>query len=103
LEKLLHRCCTTLGLPFRTVRTSSLDLDPALQGQDRVLAAARALGADCYVNLEGGRGLYDVDAFEAGGIRLRILPEWKGSHWSILHRLLTEPADAVAREIWTQI
>jgi WbqC-like protein family len=103
LEKLLRQCCDLMDLPFRTVRTSSLGLDPSLEGQDRVIAAARALGADSYVNLEGGRNLYDASAFEAQGMRLCILPAWRGPQWSILHRLLTEPADAVAREIREQV
>jgi hypothetical protein len=103
LERLLHVCCTALDLPFRTVRTSSLGLDPALRGEDRVIAAASALGADGYVNLEGGRDLYDGAAFAKNGMTLRFLPEWQGSRWSILHRLLTEPADDVAREIRSQL
>ena len=75
LEKRMRRCCNLMGLPFRTVRTSSLDLDPSLEGQDRVIAAVEALGADSYVNLEGGRDLYQPSAFESRGMRLRILPE----------------------------
>jgi WbqC-like protein family len=103
LEKLLGFCCRTLDLPFETVRTSTLGLDPSLHGQDRVLAAARALGATRYVNLEGGRTLYDAAAFGDHGIELRFLPEWRGSRWSILHRILTEPAEIIAGDIRSQI
>lgn len=103
IERLLGRCCGALGLPFRTVRTSSLGLDPSLRGQERVMAAARALGATRYLNLEGGRSLYDADAFRRHGMDLHFLPEWRGARWSILYRLLTEPADRVADEIRAQV
>lgn len=103
LVDLLEQCCQRLDLPFQTVRTSDLGLDPALAGQDRVLAAARALDADRYVNLEGGRSLYDASAFAAHGIELQILPDWQGARWSILQRLLTEPAKVIARDIRRQI
>lgn len=103
LERLLSLCCDALGLPFHTVRTSSLGLDPSLRGQARVIAAARALGATRYINLEGGRSLYDPDGFRRDGMELGFLPEWRGSRWSILYRLLTEPADHIAEEIRAQI
>lgn len=103
LEILLRDCCARLDLRFNVVRTSTLDLDPSLRGQDRILAALNALNADRYVNLEGGRALYDPADFEDRGIQLKILPDWTGSTWSILYRLLTEPTDTVAREIHAQL
>ncbi len=103
LKKLLGLCCGTLNLPFETIRTSTLGIDPSLHGQDRVLAAIRALGATRYVNLEGGRSLYDAAAFDDQGIALRFLPEWQGVRWSILQRILTEPAEAIAADIRAQI
>lgn len=102
IERLLGRCCDTLGLPFRTVRTSSLGLDPSLRGQDRVIAAAHALGATRYVNLEGGRLLYDAEGFRRHGMELHLLPEWHGARWSILYRILTEPTDRIVEEIRAQ-
>jgi hypothetical protein len=103
LERLLRVCCAAMGLPFVTVRTSTLELDPALRGEARVLAAAQRLGATRYVNLEGGRSLYDAATFERHGMTLHILPEWRGAQWSILYRLLTEPAERIAAEIQAQL
>ncbi len=102
IERLLRLCCDALSLPFRATRTSSLGLDPSLRGQERVMAAARALGATRYINLEGGRSLYDADGFGHHGMTLAFLPEWHGARWSILYRLLTEPAKRVAEEIRAQ-
>jgi len=103
LEALLRQCCGHLDLPFETIRTSSLDIDPALRGQDRVLAIVEALGGDRYLNLEGGQSLYDDDAFADRGINLSFLPAWQGSTWSILQRLLSESPAAVADEIRAQL
>lgn len=103
LETLLRECCAELQLPFKTIRTSSLEIEPALRGQDRVLAIVEALGADKYVNLEGGRTLYDPEAFAARGVELSFLPEWQGSTWSILQRLLSETSTAVSDEIRAQL
>jgi hypothetical protein len=102
IERLLRLCCDALSLPFRATRTSSLGLDPSLRGQERVMATARALGATRYINLEGGRSLYDADGFGRHGMTLAFLPEWHGARWSILYRLLTEPAERVAEEIRAQ-
>lgn len=103
LETLLQLCCGHLDLPFETIRTSSLDIDPALRGQDRVLAIVEALGGDRYINLEGGQSLYDPAAFADRGIELSFLPAWQGSTWSILQRLLSESPAGVADEIRGQL
>ena len=59
----------------------------ALHGQDRVLDICRAEGASQYVNPPGGAELYSPAAFEAAGVRLRILkpqaisyPQFGGEH-----------------------
>jgi WbqC-like protein family len=103
-----NRLPDTLGrpawLPLQRAPMSAriMDLRFAADAGDRLVSAVRALGADSFVNLEGDRDLYEASAFEAQDLRLRILPAWRGSRWSILHRLMTEPADAVAREIHEQ-
>lgn len=91
--------CRALGLPFNVLRSSALAIDPGLRGQDRILAIAKAVGARTYVNAPGGRALYRREAFEASGVDLRFLPEWRGAGLSIMHRLLTEDAADVAADI----
>ena len=60
LGRLLELCCAEMGLQFNVLRTSRLSIDPTLRGQDRVLAIAQNLGATRYINLSGGKRLYDV-------------------------------------------
>ncbi|MBV8032380.1 MAG: WbqC family protein, partial [Betaproteobacteria bacterium] len=99
LERLLAACCSDLGLPFETMRSSTLQLDPNLRGEARVIAIARAVGAQRYVNSPGGRVLYDHDKFAENGLELVFLPEFPYSAASILHRLATETARAIRSEI----
>ena len=89
---LLRQSCEAMGLPFDTIRSSELAIDGALHGQDRILAIAEALGATRYVNLQGGRTLYDPARFIGRGIDLSILEDWRGSLRSAAERLLTESA-----------
>lgn len=99
IERLLEITVAYCGLPWRTVRSSSLNVPPELHGQDRILEIARRLGATNYVNAAGGRELYDPVAFDRAGIELRFLVDYKGPTASILQRMLSEDRDQLARDI----
>ena len=88
-----------MGLPFNTVRSSSLLLPETLRGQERVLAIVRHFGASCYVNVPGGRALYDSERFADEGVKLQFLADYEGSDLSILHRLLTEDRREIGDEV----
>ncbi|MDR1310285.1 MAG: WbqC family protein [Burkholderiaceae bacterium] len=45
----------------------------ALSGQSRILDICQQEGADTYVNLPGGRALYDESVFSEKGVHLRFL------------------------------
>ncbi len=99
IERLLRFTADQLGLPWRVLRSSSLEIDPALCGQDRILAIAGRLGATCYVNAPGGRALYNLASFDAAGIALRFLDPYRGPYTSIAERLATEQPAEIAAEI----
>lgn len=65
--------CAALRIETPLVVSSTLGVDRALRGQDRVLATCARLGADRYVNAIGGLELYDRAAFAARGIELSFL------------------------------
>jgi hypothetical protein len=67
--------CTIIGIAFecRPLSEMGLELGPIEGPGDWALRLAEALLADEYVNLPGGRSLYDPDTFAASGIRLTIL------------------------------
>lgn len=89
----------TLGFSPRILRSSALGIDPALRGQERVVAIVSALGGKTYVNPSGGRELYDSNDFERAGIALRFLTPYGASMESIMGRLLGESPERVAEEI----
>jgi hypothetical protein len=91
-------------LGFHTVlgRSSQLGLDPALRGQERVLAVCEAVGATTYLNPPGGRHLYSPEAFSARGIRLDFLPEYRGRLFHLLPALLAVPADEIRADVLEQ-
>lgn len=91
LEKHLRLACRSLGITTRLQRSSSYSIAPGLRSQKRVLALAQAVGASEYVNLPGGRGLYDPAAFAAAGLKLSFLPDYDGPFLSMLHAFACEP------------
>lgn len=57
-----------------TIRTTSKIYDNAdLKGQERILDICRREDADTYINLPGGKALYDREAFAARGVNLRFI------------------------------
>lgn len=99
IERLLELTVAYCGLPWRVVRSSTLDVPPEFRGQDRILEIARRLGARRYVNASGGRGLYDPAVFDSAGIELRFLEEYRGPNTSILQRMLHDERDDLVRDI----
>ena len=88
-----------LGIRRSMTMASWQNIDPALKGQDRVIALCSYLGATKYVNPSGGRALYDAPTFAKAGIELGFLKPYEGSYESILTRLQTERAEDIAAEI----
>lgn len=62
-----------LSIDCEIIRSSALPIDPSLKGQNRVLAICQNLGTDTYVNLPGGRNLYQHQSFENHGIELKFI------------------------------
>jgi hypothetical protein len=63
----------SLDIETEVVVSSSLAIDRALHGEERVLATCAALGATEYVNPIGGVDLYSESAFADRGMRLSFL------------------------------
>ena len=62
-----------LGMKAELVATSRGYGNGALAGEARVLDICRREGAGVYVNLQGGKALYDAAAFRAAGTELRFI------------------------------
>lgn len=70
---LIRQMLERLGISTPLVIASELNKDDHLKGQERVLDLCRLVGAQRYLNLPGGRGLYQPEAFTARGMELRFL------------------------------
>lgn len=103
-----------LGIPTTVLRSSELGHPTGPTPQARVISLCRRLGADEYLNLSGGAGLYDPLAFGEHGIDLRFHVPGPGAgpdhggddlDLSILDLLLRRPASEVStwahRATWT--
>ncbi len=62
-----------LGLQTKLVKSSRTYGNSDLRGQERVIDICRREGASTYVNLPGGRELYDAGSFNAENVDLEFL------------------------------
>jgi hypothetical protein len=73
LETGLRQVSNYLGLRPEWHLSSDLAKDDQLRGQEKILAICALMGATHYVNLPGGRVLYDTDVFKERGIQLSFI------------------------------
>jgi len=73
LDFQLRRICDHLGLHPRWHISSALAKDNGLRGQDKVLSICEELGATHYINVPGGKALYDQPSFTARGLQLSFI------------------------------
>ena len=69
----LYSVCEYLGLDPVWHMSSDIEKDESLRGQDKIVSICESLGASHYINLPGGRNLYDVVMFYEKGIRLSFI------------------------------
>jgi hypothetical protein len=100
LEAGLRLCAHLLDIEVVFTRSSAIDVDPSLRGQQRILAISTALEATEYLNAPGGRDLYDAEPFARANVTLRFLPPYEGRHRSLLHSLLSvDPSQIRAEDL----
>ena len=73
LERQLMQLCSYLGICTKWVRASALGIDKGKKGQDRILSICKDLGASHYVNLSGGKHLYEQKSFNEFGLELSFV------------------------------
>ena len=59
-----------LDITTEIIRSSSLDKDNSLKGQNKILNICKVLGANEYYNAVGGQTLYDGREFLKRGVKL---------------------------------
>lgn len=73
LNNQLKKICEYLQLRPSWILSSAIDKNNDLRGQEKVLDICGQLGATQYINLPGGRTLYDSSAFSQCDIKLSFL------------------------------
>jgi len=108
LFKTITRLCSALGVTTEIVPTSRHFPKSGLKGSDRLIDICNRIGATEYINPPGGKDLYNTRDFSASGIALYFLsPQMdslsvnlgapEGASLSILHLLMHNPAESLAR------
>jgi len=101
--------CKFLEIKTQFKISSEVSIDPALKGQDRVLALCKSVGTNKYINTIGGIELYKKDDFRVLGIELQFIKARQFEYsqfdqpfvpWlSILDLLMFIPLDQVRERI----
>lgn len=99
LEAQLRHAFGLLSIDVELVRASSIGAVADEKGESRILRLVEAMGGKRYVNLPGGRGLYDEDRFAARDIELRFLASFKGDPASALERFILEGPAAMRADV----
>jgi len=99
LEAGLRLVADALQLPAQIVRSSEFALDPALRGQERVIALVKAMNGRIYINAPGGVGLYDRDVFHRHGVALEFLAPYDGVFKYMLPALMNEDPALLREDI----
>jgi hypothetical protein len=99
LESGLRLVNDVLGIRTAISRSSALEIDPSLRGQERILAIVGRCGATHYLNAPGGRDLYDSDQFAQAGVELAFLPEYRGEFFQLLPALMTRDPRSIRNDI----
>ena len=73
LDYQLRRLCDYLGLCPQWYISSTLAKDNGLRGQNKILAICEELGATHYINMPGGKTLYEPSSFSARGLQLSFI------------------------------
>lgn len=69
----IRNICEYLRIDTEILISSSVQLDPTLRGEQKVISICNSLGADIYINPIGGQSLYSKQEFNARGIELKFL------------------------------
>ncbi len=73
LDYQLRQICGYLELNPQWHISSELAKDNELRGQEKILAICEELGATHYINMPGGKALYDQSSFASRGLELSFI------------------------------
>lgn len=80
LASSLQVLASYLGLAPRWLVSSEISQDRTLRGEDRIIHLCQVLAATEYINLPGGRALYEQDRFARHDIKLSFIATKTGEY-----------------------
>lgn len=86
LENSLKAVCGYMGIETQILRSSELEKDDSLKGQERILNLCQQFHADEYYNAIGGQSLYSYDRFRRGGVKLSFLKTGQIQYEQFFHQ-----------------
>lgn len=102
IEDSLHWTTKEVGIDCKILTSSMLGIPPRLKGQEKVIEICKYFRAAEYINLSGGRELYNKKDFNEWGIDLQFLPEVQDTT-NILERIAQLGSKQVREEIYANI
>ncbi|NEX16274.1 MAG: hypothetical protein C1943_06510 [Halochromatium sp.] len=69
----IEQVCSYLGIVTPLIVSSTIDIDHKLKSKEKVIAINKALSSNHYINLIGGKELYDNESFKRQNIQLSFL------------------------------
>jgi hypothetical protein len=69
----INQVCNLLQIETNIIKSSKVEIDHLLKGEDKIIAICNSLNADMYVNAIGGKELYSKDRFKQNNIDLKFI------------------------------
>jgi hypothetical protein len=101
----LKKTCGYLDIKTGFIRSSTLNIDPSLKGEEKVLAINKRLNSSIYVNAIGGQELYSKERFSDNNLELKFIkttpivyPQFKNEfvpNLSIIDVMMFNPKEKV--------
>ena len=94
--------CNYLGIKTDILVSSSCSPKRELKGESRIIEICKNIGASSYINLPGGKNLYNNSSFSEEGIDLHFLEENKNEEYlcSIAQILFEKNKQAIKSELY---
>lgn len=69
----INQVCNLLQIETNIIKSSKVEIDHLLKGEDKIIAICNSLNADMYINAIGGKELYSKDRFKQNNIDLKFI------------------------------
>ena len=83
----LKAACDNLNFSFKIILCSEINIDHSKKKENLILEIVKFYNAKCYINLPGGKQIYNSENFKKNNCELKFLDNYKGNYLSVLDNL----------------